>query len=548
MTRGTSFSPLRHRAFRRIWTASLLSNFGLLINGVGAGWAMTELSGRADHVALVQAALMLPYMLFSMVAGAISDSYDRRLVSLSMLGFAFASALLLTGVAVAGWLTPQLLLMLCFLSGTGNAMFGPSWQASVSEQVPQEDMAHAVALNSVSYNIARSFGPAVGGVVVAAAGPVAAFGVTALCYLPIMLALFLWRRVRDTPRLPPERIGGAIVSGVRYVFHSPPIRTVLTRAVLTGIAGASVSSLMPLIARDLIGGTAAIYGILLGVFGVGAVVGALLIPALRRRLPVEGHIGGSTALLGIALILLSLARSPWAAMPVLFVAGMMWMQPVTQFNIAIQTQAPRWVAGRALAAYQAAMAGGLACGAWGWGHVAQALGTAHSVAGSGLAMLACVATSRIWPLNGAAIDQSDRDRPLAAPEVRLQLTGRSGPVVVEVEYRVSPDRARHFYDAMLEVRHVRQRNGAYQWSLARDIGDEEGWIERFGCPTWHDYLRQRERMTAGELAVLDRAREETLDKRNDRIRRLLERPMGSVRWLAESDDPGMNLPIHSGSA
>lgn len=543
----SSFAPLRHRAFRGIWLASLLSNFGLLINGVAAGWTMTDLSARADLVALVQTALMLPYMLFAMAAGAIADTYDRRLVSMSMLGFALCSSLLLTGVAFAGLLTPVLLLLLCFLSGTANAMFGPAWQASVSEQVPAEDLAPAVALNSVSYNIARSFGPAVGGLIVATAGSVAAFGAVALCYLPILLALFLWRRKRDVPRLPPERIGWAIVSGVRYVMHSAATRSVIIRAILTGISGASISSLMPLIARDLIGGTAATYGLLLGVFGLGAVSGALLMPHLRDRLRGEWHIGASTALLGVAIIALSFARSRLTAMPLLFVAGILWMQPLTQFNIVIQTQAPRWVTGRALAAFQAAIAGGLASGAWIWGHVGALIGTANSIACSGVAMLACVAASRIWPLSHEAADIGAPAKPLSKPEVRLGLTGRSGPIVVEVEYLVDPDNARQFYSAMLEVQRFRQRNGAFMWSLARDIANERCWIERFSCPTWHDYLRQRERMTAGEQAIVDRAAAETLDQRADRIRRLLERPVGSVRWRADSQDPGLILPINGQS-
>jgi MFS family permease len=545
--RGTSFAPLRHKVFRRIWTASLLSNFGLLINGVAAGWAMTEMSGKAGDVALVQTALMLPYMLFSMAAGAISDTYDRRKVSLAMLQFAFVSALLLVGIATAGLLTPGLLLLLCFLIGTGNAMFGPAWQASVSEQVPEDDVAAAVALNSVSYNIARSFGPAVGGLVVAAAGSVAAFGVTAAGYLPIMLALYLWRRVPDPPRLPPERIGWAIVSGIRYVAHSPSARSVIIRCVMTGVAGASISSLMPLIARDLIGGTAATYGILLGAFGFGAVLGALSMPWLQQRLPDELHISGSTALVGVSIILLSLSRSEWLAIPILFFGGFCWMQPLTQFNITIQTRAPRWVAGRALAAYQAAMAGGLAAGAWLWGHVGELIGTAGSVGLSGVAMLCIVPLGRLLRLTDGVVDLRDLETPLASPEVSLGLTGRSGPIVIEVEYRVDPARSRQFYDAMIQVGLFRQRNGAYQWSIARDVVAAESWVERFSCPTWHDYLRQRDRMTAGEQALLAQAVAETMDQRPDRIRRLLERPMGSVRWRSDTRDTGDLVSFTSNS-
>ncbi|WP_242124050.1 MFS transporter [Sphingobium sp. Sx8-8] len=547
MKEGSSFAPLRHTIFRRIWTASLLSNFGLLINGVGAGWAMTEMSGKPQDVALVQTALMLPYMLFSMLAGAISDTYDRRKTAIAMLCFASTSAILLVASAWSGLLNPTLLLVLCFLIGTANAMFGPAWQASVSEQVPAHDVAPAVALNSVSYNIARSFGPAVGGIIVAAAGSVAAFAVTAVCYLPIMLALYFWRRMPDPPRLPPERIGWATISGIRYIFHSPSMRNVIMRCATMGIAGASISSLMPLIARDLVGGKAATYGILLGAFGMGAVFGALLMPILGRRLSREVHVGGGTAIMGAAVILLSFCRSELAAIPTLIVAGICWMQALTSFNIAIQTQAPRWVVGRALAAFQAATAGGIAAGAWVWGHVSEWLGTAGGVGLSGVALLACVPLGLLWRMAGEGTDVSAREEPLPSPEVGLALTGRSGPISIEIEYRVPAERARQFYDTMLAVALFRQRNGAYQWSLARDIAQPDYWIERFSCPTWHDYLRQRDRMTTGEAAILDRAAAETLDGEPYRVRRWLERPIGSVRWQTETRDPGVTLPFHPAS-
>lgn len=541
---ATTFGPLRHRDFGRIWAASVLSNFGLLINGVGAGWAMTEMSGKAEDVALVQTALMLPYMLFAVPAGAISDTYDRRKVSIVMLVFACLSAGILTGVTVAGWLSPALLLLLCFLSGTANAMFIPAWQSSVGEQVPQEDLPPAVALNSVSYNIARSFGPAVGGLIVAAAGAVAAFGVTAFCYLPIMLALYLWKRRPDPPRLPPERIGSAIVSGVRYVFHSPAARKVIVRSVAIGLSGASISSLMPLIARDMLGGSAAIYGVLLGAFGVGAVLGALVMPAIRQRLSMESHVAASLGLMGISVILLSFMRSPITAIPLLMLAGGFWMQPLTLFNIAIQTQAPRWVTGRALAAYQASMAGGIAVGSWLWGRAAEPLGTATAIGLSGVALVGCVTLTWLLRLPADKIDSGDRD-PLPLPEFRLAITGRSGPITVEVEYAVDPVQARAFYTAMLEVAHIRQRNGAYQWSLARDLEAEQCWVERFSCPTWHDYLRQRDRTTIGEQAVLQRALDETITRSHGRIRRLLERPVGSVRWRSDTRDDG--LLVHDGT-
>ena len=204
-------APLRHTVFRRIWLASLLSNLGLLIQGVGAAWAMTQMTSSADKVALVQTALMLPIMLISMPAGAIADMYDRRVVALGSLAFALVGA---TALAVMAWynlVTPNILLAFCFVVGCGMAMFGPAWQSSVSEQVPAEHLPAAVALNGISYNIARSFGPAIGGVIVATAGAVAAFAANALLYIPLLIVLFLWRRNSEPSRLPRERL--VIVAG-----------------------------------------------------------------------------------------------------------------------------------------------------------------------------------------------------------------------------------------------------------------------------------------------------------------------------------------------
>ena len=190
-------APLRHSVFRRIWLASLLSNLGLLIQAVGAAWAMTQMTSSADKVALVQTALMLPVMLISMPAGAVADMYDRRIVALVSLSIALAGATALTVLSWLGQINPQILLTLCFVVGSGMALFGPAWQSSVSEQVPTETLPSAVALNGISYNIARSFGPAIGGIVVAAAGAVAAFAANALLYLPLLVVLFLWRRVSE---------------------------------------------------------------------------------------------------------------------------------------------------------------------------------------------------------------------------------------------------------------------------------------------------------------------------------------------------------------
>ena len=522
--------------FRRIWTASLLSNLGLLVLGVGAAWTMTKISSSTGMVALVQTSLMLPVALVSTPAGAIADMFDRRIVGLVALSIALAGSISLSALAWLGVMTPALLLVSCFIIGSGMALFGPAWQASVSEQVPAEALPSAVALNGISYNIARSFGPAIGGVIVASAGAVAAFITNALLYLPLLIVLFFWRRLKEPSRLPPERLARAVISGVRYIVHSPPIRIVLGRTLVTGIAGGSVSALMPIVARDLLHGGAQTYGVMLGAFGMGAVIGALNISKLRGRLGDEVSIRLCMIVMGVCVALVAISRLPVLSGSALVFAGAGWTASVTLFNVGVQLAAPRWVAGRALAAYQAAITGGIALGSWMWGSIANVIGVEGALLISGAALVAS-------PLLGLWMRMPTVSGPnelsldvLADPEVRLSLTPRSGPIVVEIEYRVDPAKARLFYAVMQHVQLSRQRNGAYGWSIARDIADPELWTERYHCPTWHDYLRQRSRSTASERALHLRANEFHIGPEPIRIRRMLDRPIGSVRWKEDTPD------------
>src|SRR5271170_4174087 len=368
------FSPLRYAVFRRIWTASLLSNLGLLVLGVGAAWTMTKISSSTGMVALVQTSLMLPVALESTPAGAIADMFDRRIVGLVALSIALAGSISLSALAWLGVMTPALLLASCFIIGSGMALFGPAWQASVSEQVPAEALPSAIALNGISYNIARSFGPAVGGVIVAAAGSIAAFAANAFLYLPLIIVLFLWRRLQEPSRLPPERLVRAVISGVRYILHSPSIRIVLVRTLATGVAGGSVSALMPIVTRKLLHGGAQTYGLMLGTFGMGAVIGALNVSTLRNRLGDENAIRMCVIVMGAGVMIVAMSGLPVLTAGALLFAGAGWTASVTLFNVGIQLAAPRWVAGRALAAYQAAIAGGIALGSWIWGTTASAIG------------------------------------------------------------------------------------------------------------------------------------------------------------------------------
>lgn len=536
---GSLAAPLAVPVFRRIWSASLLSNFGLLIQGVGAAWAMVQMQAPAHLVALVQTAQMLPSMLFAMGAGALADMFDRRKVALVALGIACISATCLTLTAHAGLLTPPLILLFCFLIGTGNALFSPAWQASVAEQVPAETLPQAVALSSISYNIARSFGPAIGGLVVAAAGAVAAFTVNAVFYVPMLVVLFLWRRKILPSRLPPESTVRAIVSGTRYILHSPPLRVILLRVLALGTAGGSITALMPLVARSLLHGGASAYGLLLGALGVGSVVGALTVNRMAHRLGEEGSATLCALMVGGCLGVVAFSHSLLLSLAALLVGGVFWTSSITLFNIGIQMSAPRWVSGRALAAFQTAIAGGIAFGSWMWGVVAQGWSVQVAVAASALTIAATALLRFGLRMPEAQSRDLDQAR-LREFEVGLNLSGRSGPVAIEIEYQVDPAEARAFYRAMQDVQQIRSRNGAYDWTIARDIADPREWIERFHCPTWHDYLRMRDRLTREEQVLTDEASAFHRGEGPPRVRRRLQRPFGSVRWRDETRDEGLH--------
>ncbi len=530
------FAPLRERTFATIWTASLLSNFGQLILGVGAAWDMKQMTGSPSMVALVQTAMMVPLMLVALPAGALADMFDRRKIAMAGLGVSMVCAATLTLLAFSGLTSPWLLLAFCTFIGAGVALYSPAWQASISEQVEPDQMPSAVALGTISYNVARSFGPALGGLIVLAAGAKAAFAINAACYLPLFIAFYLWQRKHTPSRLPPERIDRAIVSGARYALHSPSIRKVLVRSMVFGLAGASVAALGPLIASELLHGDASTFGLLLGASGVGAVVGALFVTPLRDRFGTENAVRVCAILSGLALVGTGYSTSLMISCALLFITGGTSILTIALLNVSIQMSVPRWVTARALSLFSSALTGGIAIGAIIWGIVATRTSVEQAMIASGVAVLLTPIIGILFPLPEASHESVEMVEIGNEVEVGLALTLRSGPVKIEVDYRVHPDQARAFYDAMRQMQRVRLRNGGFDWSIARDIADTELWTEGFHCPTWGDYLRMRNRFTQADRETQALADGFILGGKGIAVRRRLERPYGSVRWQADTPD------------
>lgn len=504
--RASALAPLGIPTFRAIWLASLASNFGALIQTVGAAWMMTSISSEADMVALVQASTTLPIMIFSLASGAIADNFNRRTVMLAAQCFMLAVSVVLTFAAWQGLLTPWSLLAFTFLIGCGTALNNPSWQASVGDIVPRAHLPAAVALNSVGFNITRSVGPALGGFIVAAGGAAAAFAVNCLSYVGLIGFLLFWKPEVAPRRLPRERLASAMGAGLRYVAMSPNILKVLLRSFLFGLSSVAVLALLPLVARELVAGGPTLYGSLLGAFGVGAIGGAFLGGRLQSMIPSEWIVRLAFTGFAVCSAVLALVPSAAAIGVAMLLGGASWVLALSLFNVTVQLSTPRWVVGRALALYQTAAFGGMALGSWVWGVVADGNGPAEAMLYAAGASLLFGAVGFLLPLPARTeLDLS----PLNAwtePQTAVDIQPRSGPVTISVEYVIDEANIPEFLDAMAERHRIRVRDGARHWQLSRDLADPRVWVESYQTATWVEYVRHNSRRTNADSGWTERLR------------------------------------------
>lgn len=390
----SAFAPFRWPAFRMIWVANLVSALGSMIQSIAAAWLMTDLTDSHLLVALVQASIVIPVLFIGVFAGVLADNYDRRKVMLGAnLGMAAVSAVL----AALAWLevvAPWSLLLMTLLIGCGFALNGPAWQASVRLQVPHEDLPQAISLNSIAFNMARSVGPAIGGVLLSLSGPKLAFTVNALSYA-LMIAVLLRWRPRATGRRDKHAVFPAIGAALRFCANSSPIRRVLARGFAFGLGATAYQALIPLVVREQVGGNETDFGLVLGAFGVGSVLTALWIGPARRRLGPETIVSGAMAVSALSLAGLAWSASVPQAMAASLFAGGGQVAALTSLNVSMQLRSPEEILGRCLAIFQALAFGGFAVGSWVWGMVSDAAGLAPALLGGALWLLVALIVLRV---------------------------------------------------------------------------------------------------------------------------------------------------------
>ncbi|WBU63199.1 MFS transporter [Paracoccus aerodenitrificans] len=518
-----TFAPFRHSAFRNLWTATLVSNFGGLVQAVSAAWLMTQLTTNATLIALVQASNTLPIMLFALASGALADIFDRRQIMLAAIAFMAIASALLALFAWQGGINPWSLLAFTFLIGLGQALYNPPWQASMGDLVPREDLPQAVTLNSVGFNLMRSVGPAAGGLIVAAWGAAVGFAVNALSYIPLLIAMFRWRPDYPERSVAREPFVSAVGAGLRYVALSPHLVRVLTRSSAFGLSAAALMALLPLVAKSHPEGGSLLFGILLGCFGFGAIIGALTNTRIRDRFNNEWVIRLALLIFAASMAVLGLTGNIWVHAIAMLPAGLAWVVSLSLFNVTVQLSTPRWVVARALALYQTATFGGMAAGAWLWGAVAQAYGFQAALLAAAIGLVAAAAIGLAMPMpEFSQSDLSPANR-FREPVLGLDLRGRSGPIMVMVDYHIAAEDTEEFLRLMVARRDIRRRDGARSWVLLRDLEKPDYWSESYHIPTWDDYVRHNTRRTVTDTEVTNALRKLHRDEGDPPVHRLIER-------------------------
>ena len=397
-----AWDPLREPVFRSLWIAAVISYTGTWMQNVGAGWLMTQLSDSPLMVSLVQAAAAIPVFLIVLPAGALADMVDRRRLLLFTQSWMIIAAALLGLLTLLHVVNPWILLTFTFLMGFGAVMNDPAWQAITPEVVSPERHASAVALNSAGFNVARAVGPALGGIVVAAAGSGWSFLLNAGSFLGVVFFLYRWKCLPPQPH-PKRSIVHAVMEGFRYVRGAPQVCSVLIRTGAFSVGATSLLALLPVICQPH---GAQGYGFLLTCFGLGALGGAAMLPRLRLHYSVDGLVAGATVLFAAMTFAAGQVHVfEWLCL-VLFTAGAAWIGILACFNVVAQTMCPSWMRARALSMYLLMLQGGMAVGSALWGELAARQGVPAALAWSALAMIVGLSTIRRHRLSAAELEMA----------------------------------------------------------------------------------------------------------------------------------------------
>ncbi|HBD07558.1 MAG TPA: MFS transporter [Syntrophobacteraceae bacterium] len=385
---GPAWEPLRHPFFRALWLATVVSNIGTWMQNTAAAWLMTSLTSSTLMIALVQTATTIPIFVLALPAGVLADIIDRRRLILMTQLWMLAIATLLGLLTLADLVSPWILLALTAMLALGSAMNAPAWLSILPELVPRSLLGEAISLNSASFNLARAVGPALGGLVVASMGPAGAFLLNAVSFLAVVAVVYRWRRSSCVEQEAVGGLGAAFRTGIHYVLDTTTLHAALARSVAFMLCGIALLALLPGLVRHELGFGAVAYGWVLGSFGAGAVVGALLQPYLRHLLRLEPMISMATVWFAVVLLVTAYGQRLMVVCLLMMNAGAAWLMVVANYHTTVQSVTPSWVRGRVLAVFLLCIFGAMAGGSALWGAVAARIGIRPTlqVAAAGLVL------------------------------------------------------------------------------------------------------------------------------------------------------------------
>jgi MFS family permease len=502
--RWSTWQPLHLPIFRNLLVADFVSDVGTFMQGVGAAWLMVSQGAGPLLVALTQTASAFPFFLLALPAGALGDIFDRRKLILTTEIWMFSVAVVLAVLTALHLITPWVLLLLTLALSIGDALEAPTWRAVLPEVVPQEGLMSAIALNGIEFNLARAIGPALGGFLIATSGITTVFSLNAASYLGVLGVIARWKRPSDQPGSLRETVSGAIRAAVRYTRNAPEILTVLGRIGCIMFFASAFWALLPTVAHEL-RRSATLYGLLLTVFGAGAVLGAVVLQRTRSLFSSDAMLAlGTTVFAGALWGVAGFKSVPFLSVAILF-GGSAWTAIMSLMTTVMQNLAPDWVRARAMAVFMLVYMGTWTAGSAFWGYVAGRQGTHFSLVAAAIGTAVCPILVLVSRLPDTPVDLGAWDH-WGKPMLVGEVDPSQGPVLVTVEYEVEPNNADEFLEALHKLARVRRRDGASRWGIYRDTEHPARYVETFIVESWAEHLRQHKRLTRGDRDLEENVR------------------------------------------
>jgi len=508
-----------------IWITSSFSMIGMWMHDIGAAWLMTSLAPSPLMVALIQTAATLPMALLALPAGALADIFDRKRLLIATQIWRIVVALVLGLLAISGYMNSAILLTATFILSFGTAVGAPAWQTIFPEIVPRKDLPEAVMLNAVAFNTARGVGPAIGGFIVSVLGSGATFLINAASLISTSIVLGSWKRNVTKSTLPEERMIGAMRAGIRYVNHSPEIKNILIHTTAFAFCASAMWSLIPIVAKQSIGLSSAGYGILLAIFGLGGIIGLVIMSNVRHKFSFNLLISGSSLLFSFVLFAMSYGKSFWLLALTMLPAGASWMALLSSLMAALQSIAPSWVLGRVMSVHALIFFGTQAGGSAIWGFAAGIAGIPYVLLAAAILLLVSIpATYRFKLTTGEELDLRPYGEWALAP-LHSRPGLEEGPVLVTLEYEIDPKKASRFIKAMGPLKAIRRKYGAVMWRLFRDVSKRSHYRESFIVESWAEHLRQHDRFTVSDIKILNNVNSYAKGGRPYRVEHYIAEPV-----------------------